>query len=52
MTNNNNTTKGTHMDITIVTSDPEAINSDEIVAAIEALNYFVASITVVGRYEG
>jgi hypothetical protein len=37
------------MDIVIYTSDPEAIDADEIREALEALNYFVGTITVEGQ---
>lgn len=34
------------MDIWIFTSDPEAVDADEIQQAIESLNYFVSSVEV------
>lgn len=37
------------MDITIVTSDPDVIDTDEIQRMLEELDYFVNSITVVER---
>lgn len=37
------------MDITIVTSDPDGINVVEIREALERLNYFVSTITVIDR---
>ena len=37
------------MDIVIYTSDPTNVDVDQIRAALEALNYFVADITVVDR---
>lgn len=37
------------MDITIVTSDPDVIDTDEIQQMLEELDYFVNSITVVER---
>lgn len=37
------------MDIIIVTSDPESINTDAIQEAVEALGYFVASVTIEAR---
>lgn len=39
------------MDITIVTSDPDEINVEEIERALLQLNYFVGKITVVPRVE-
>lgn len=39
------------MDITITTSDPTSINTQEIEAALENLGYFVASITIIDRGE-
>lgn len=36
------------MDIVINTSDPDAINTDEIYEAVEKLGYFVSSVTVGG----
>lgn len=42
-------TKEEPMDITIVTSDPDVIDTDEIKRALEDLDYFVNSITVEDR---
>lgn len=37
------------MDVVIYTSDPEAIDPEEIKAALEAEDYFVLTVTVVER---
>jgi hypothetical protein len=37
------------MDIVVYTSDPDAIDTDEIQKALEAIGYFVASVTFADR---
>lgn len=40
------------MEVVIETSDPDAIDADEIKAALEALGYFVLSVTVAPHRAG
>lgn len=37
------------MDIVIYAADPNEVDADEVFAALEALDYFVASVEVIAR---